>query len=83
MEKELKITAKLYEYRDTMKSFLKDSYKERLQPYTLLIKKVMKANKVEEIGALLLISETEIYQENPMSQIMFMSAVVEMIEPTV
>ena len=42
----------------------------------------MKANNLEEIPALLKISQTETYQENGMAQMMFMAAVVELIEPS-
>jgi len=37
---------------------------------------------LEEIPALLKISQTETYQENPMGQMLFMAAVVELIEPS-
>jgi hypothetical protein len=81
-EKQIKTAAKLYQCRDTAKAFFKDAYKEKLQPYTHIIKEVMKANNLEEIPALLKISQTEHYQENGMAQMMYMAAVVEMIEPS-
>jgi len=83
MEKQVKIAAKLYECRDTAKRFFKDEYKVKLKPYTHIIKAVMKANNLEEIPALLKISKTYTYQENAMGQMMFMAAVVELIEPSV
>jgi len=78
----VQMAAKLYECRDTAKGFLRDDYKTRLQPYTQLIKAVMKANSLEEIPALLKISETETYQESGFVQMMFMAAVAELIEPS-
>jgi hypothetical protein len=81
MEKQVKIAAKLYECRDTARRFFKDEYKDKLEPYTHIIKAVMKANNLEEIPALLKISKTNTYQENAMGQMMFMAAVVELIEP--
>lgn len=42
----------------------------------------MKNNNLEEIPALLKISKTEHYQENGMAQMMYMAAVVELIEPS-
>jgi hypothetical protein len=82
MEKQIKMAAKLYECRDTAKAFFKEQYKEKLQPYTHILKQVMKANNLEEIPALLKISQTEHYQENGMAQMMYMAAVVELIEPS-
>lgn len=75
------MAAKLYECRDTAKSFFREEYKTKLEPYTHILKEVMKANNLEEIPALLRISQTHTYQESSMAQMMFMSAVVELIEP--
>ena len=75
------MAAKLYECRDTAKRFFKDQYPDKIQPYTDLVKAVMKANQIEEIPALLLISKTETYQDNPMGQMMFMAAVTDLMEP--
>ena len=80
MEKQ--IVAKLYECRDTAKAFFKDQYKEKLKPYTHILKEVMKANNLKEIPALLKICETQHYQESGMVQMMYMAAVVELIEPS-
>lgn len=79
---QVQMAAKLYECRDTAKRFFKEEYKTRLEPYTHIVKSVMKANNLEEIPALLKISQTETYQENGMAQMMFMAAVVELIEPS-
>lgn len=83
MEKGIKMTAKLYECRDTAKAFLKEQFNEKLQPYTHIIKEVMKANNLDTIPALLKISKTQHYQENGFAQMMYMAAVVELIEPSV
>jgi hypothetical protein len=82
MEQQTKIAAKLYQCRDTAKRFFKDEFYTKLEPYKALIKTVMAANKLEEIPALLKISQTETYSENAMAQMMFMAAVVELIEPS-
>ncbi len=57
-------------------------YKEMLNPYTHILRQVMKANNLGEIPALLKISNTQHYQENGMAQLMYMAAVVELIEPS-
>src|SRR5665648_372262 len=81
MEKQIKMAARLYEGRDTAKRFFRDEYQEKIKPYSHILSAVMKANNLDEIPALLKISETKTYQENAMGQMMFMAAVVEMIEP--
>lgn len=86
MEKNIRIVAKLYECRDAAKSLAKikgKDYKEMLEVYTDIIKKVMVANKEEEIPALLRISKTHTYNDNPTAQLLFMAATVELIEPSV
>jgi len=82
MKNAIEVTAKLYKCRDTAKSFLGEKYNEKLEPYTHIIKQVMKANEEEEIPALLRISKTEHYQENGFAQMMYMAAIVELIEPS-
>ena len=77
---QVQMAAKLYECRDTAKRIFKEEYKAKLEPYIHLVQIVMKANNLEEIPALLKISQTETYQENPMGQMLFMAAVVELIE---
>lgn len=80
MEQLIKISAKLYNCRDTAKRFFGDKYFEKIKPYKDLIQAVMKANDLEELPALLKISKTHAYQENAMGQMMFMAATVELIE---
>jgi hypothetical protein len=81
-ETAIKITAKLYKCRDTAKRFFKDEYPAKIDPYRIIVKKVMKANKVDEIGALLIIGKTNAYQNNGMAQMLFMATIVELIEPS-
>jgi predicted house-cleaning noncanonical NTP pyrophosphatase (MazG superfamily) len=82
MEKHIKTAAKLYECRDTAKRFFNEQYKEKLKPYIHVLKHLMKDKNLEEIPALLEISKTEHYKENAMDQMMYMAAVVELIEPS-
>ena len=78
---QVQMAARLYECRDTAKSFFREEYKIKLEPYAHILKEVMKANNLEAIPALLKISQTHTYQESGMAQMMFMAAVVELIEP--
>lgn len=79
---QIQIAAKLYNCRDTAKRFLREKYEAKIQPYKHIIKEVMKSNNVEELKDLLIIGDTQAYQENPFAQMMFMAAVVELIEPS-
>lgn len=81
MEQQIKIAAKLYECRNSAKMLYKEQFKTKLKPYIHLIKSVMKANNLKETSALLKISETYIYQESGVAQMMFMAAVCELLEP--
>lgn len=82
MEKQIKIAAKLYRCRDTAKRFFKDNFYERIEPHTHIIKEVMKSNQVDVLPAILIISETNMYQDNGMTQMLFMAAAVEILEPS-
>lgn len=85
MEQEIKIAAKLYECRDTAKTLAKlkeKDYLEMVFPYMKLIEVVMKEHGINELKALLKIAETEVYQESVVSQLLFMAAAVEIMEPS-
>jgi len=79
----IQTVAKLYDCRDTAKRFFKEEFKTKLEPYTHILTHVMKANNENELKALLRISKTNTYQDNAMSQMLFMAAVVELIEPSI
>ena len=80
---QVQMAAKLYECRDTAKRFFCEEYAIKLQPYKDLIFAVMKANNIDVIPALLKISQTETYNDNGMTQMLFMAATVELIEPSI
>lgn len=85
MEDSIKMAAKLYEFRDTAKSLAKikgEDYNEMLKPYIEIVDKVMKCNNLKHIPALLKITETHMYQESGMNQLLFMAAIIEMMEPS-
>jgi len=86
MEKEIKIAAKLYDCRDAAKSYAKiiqRDYKQLLEPYTAIVKATMKANNLDELKAVLKISQTQTFQESGTVQMLFFAATVELIEPSV
>ena len=86
MEQQIKMAAKLYECRDTAKSLAKmkeEDYKEMLEPYTKIINYIMEKHNLKHIPALLKISESKTYQSSGMAQLLFMAAIVELMEPSV
>jgi len=85
LEDSIKLTAKLYEMRDTARKLAKiagKDYFESLKIYQEIIKGVMATHKINEIEALLKVAETETYKEYPVSAIKFMAATVELMEPS-
>lgn len=82
MMQALELSQKMKKCRDTAKRFFKDEFPEKLKPYTEIIEGVMKANKIDIIPALLMISKTETYLSDGMAQMMFMAGTVELIEST-
>jgi len=82
MIKEIKIAARLYEIRDTAKRFFKEEFKSKLEPYTALILVHMKKSGKDELCAAMDLLQLESVQGNGMAQMLFIAAVVEMIEPS-
>jgi predicted house-cleaning noncanonical NTP pyrophosphatase (MazG superfamily) len=78
----VRMAAKLYECRDAAKSIFQDLYKEKLEPYKNVVEAVMASKNLEAIPALLEVSKTATYNESGFVQMMFMAAVVEIIEPS-
>jgi len=82
MEKQIKMAAKLYEMRDTAKRFFGPEYLDKLKPYSDLLKKVMEANKEDELKAAMRLVQIESFADNGMAQLMVFAAAVELVEPS-
>ena len=80
MEKEIKITAKLYECRDVAKRFFRDKYDEKLIPYKNAIQAVQQNFDLEVLPSVMKICSFEIVRDNGMATMLFMAAAVELIE---
>jgi len=78
--KALQITDKIIDCQETAKRFFGDEYEKEIYPYKELIKVVMKANNIKEIPALLKISKTNVYNDSPTAQVLFIAATAELIE---
>ena len=76
----IELSQKMKKGRDTAKRFFAAEFPEKLKPYTVIIEGVMKSKSIDEIPALLEISKTETYQNDGMTQMMFLAATVELIE---
>lgn len=77
MMQALDITQKIWKCRETARRFHGENYQAKVKPYVDTLKHVMKALQLDVLAAVLKVSETELYQESPMTQMMFMAAAVE------
>jgi hypothetical protein len=79
LDKAINATYELNKCHKTAKRFYGEKYQETIKPFIHILKEVMKANGLGEVAALLLISKTEMYNDSGMVQMLFMSAVVEVM----
>jgi len=70
----------LIEIRNQMKSILKEDYNEIIKPGKDLIKNIMTEKQISEIEAMILITQTTIYNNDNYMRVLLSSAVVDVIE---
>jgi hypothetical protein len=80
-EQQVKMAARLYEARDTIRRLLGDRYAAVLEPYKVMLQKVMTMNGCDEIAAALWTAR-RVERTDGMEIIKILAAAVEMIEPT-
>ena len=68
------------ENRQSAKNLLQEQYQVKLQPYTHILKEVMKANKCNAFNAYLKITLTYMYRDNYISKLLFKSALMDMVD---
>ena len=81
-EKEIKMAAKMYKCRDSAKSLanLKDiKYMDMIKPYINIFKQLEEKNV---LLALLEISKTKAYNTDGVTQMLFIAAAIEIMEPS-
>ncbi len=76
------IVAKFYETRDTIKGILMSEYHETIKPFQTLLNEVMEIHNENALEAMIRISKTDAFKENPYTQMMIITATVELIEPS-
>lgn len=77
----IEIASKLRKARDTAKRFFGNDFAQKIEPHQHIIREVMKSNNItNELEALLLISQTNVFKDNAFTQILFYAAAVEMME---
>jgi len=81
-EQLIKISAKLYQCRDTARRFFREEYKEKIEPYIGLIKTVSRENNIDTLNAVIKIALLDSMQDNGMAQMLLFAAAVEIIEPS-
>ena len=79
-EKQIKVAAKLYEFRDTAKRIYGDEYHEKIKPYMDLIKEA--TGDKEVLPVVMEMSKHETIQYNGILQMLLWAAAVEIIEPS-
>lgn len=79
MIKELLIAEKLQHIQQKTKDFYGESYPERVKTYRLLIETVMKAHQCDPIPAFIIVSETDLYLNKTENQMLFISALCDVI----
>jgi len=82
-ETHIRLTAKMYEMRDTAKTFLRDSYSERMIEIGAIIKARAKREKCDELQSMIrLAKDAQAENESPFVILYLTAALVEMLEPS-
>ncbi len=81
MEEHVKIALKMKECRVTALKIHGDRYPEKVQPYKDIISLVQKANNMDVMQAINKITQTDELWQKRGTQMMFLAAAVEMIDP--
>lgn len=83
-EQAIKTCAKLYHYRDTMKSFWGDRYAAKMDEYKGYIKRKIEKDGCDEMKAVMaLVKHLQVnHPDSGMSQGLLFAAYVELIEPS-
>jgi hypothetical protein len=76
----INITNRLLECRKAVRKLYGTEYRDHLATYMLMIKTIMRDDRVDAITALLKIRTFDLYQSGPEVQIMIMASVVEILE---
>jgi hypothetical protein len=79
-EKQIRMTAQLYEMRDLAKMLLQDRYAARMVELGEVINNVATAQKISLLAAATLLAKAP--TNTPMGAILVMAAVVELMEPS-
>jgi hypothetical protein len=74
-----KVSEKAKKCNETAKMLFKEAYAEKVEPYRRILLGVIKKDKKSPLEALLIISRTETYQDDGMTQMLFIAANVDLI----
>lgn len=80
-EQQVKVASQLYEARDAIRRLMGDRYAAVLEPYKVMLQKVMTMNDCDEVAAALWTAR-RVERTDGMEIIKILAAAVEMIEPT-
>lgn len=80
MQKVIQLAAKLYECRDTAKTFLGDGYSERMREYGEIVSAVSNQKRISIIQAAIELAQD--HQASGYEKIQILASAVEIIEPS-
>ena len=80
--KEIMIAAKFYEVRDTIKGILMSEYHPTIKPFQILLKDVMELHSENALEAMIRVSKVESFKKDAFTQMMVITAMIEIIEPS-
>lgn len=81
MEQQIKLAAKLYKCRDSMKGLFKEEYPEKIKWYIDVLNNYAHKKEISIFEAVIDICKDPIVGENGMASVLFMAAAVEILEP--
>lgn len=82
MKEQIKIAAKLYDCHETAKKLYKSEFPEKIKFYKEVIQGYMAKHNVDEMKAVIAICEFDSVKGQGIAIMLFMAAVVELIEPS-
>lgn len=81
-EQQIRIAAKMYECRDTLKRLTGDKFRERITEYQGFLRTAMQRYECDEIKAAMHLCHDERIRDSAITQMWLIAAAVELLEPS-
>lgn len=82
MEQQIKLAAKLYRCRDSMKALFKNEYHQKIESYVSALNEYAEKKDLDIFKAVLEICDVPHIKDNSMACVLYMAAAVEILEPS-